>query len=144
MRRDETYSEVVYLQTTRTKPIFEQIPNILAVLIAERGSYTYIDKIGYSPSRDLTLFYIREALRAFHSLLNQDSWSNKKARELAMEEIEYNGVNSELEKIAGVSNLIELREIVSLITAKALSKAAELRQSVEQRAEKCGTMSGER
>jgi len=112
------------------KLIFNQIPNVLAVLIAESKAYTYTDKLGYASTKDLTLFYVKEALRDFHSLLNQGSWSNSKARELALH-INMSYVNSELERMAEASSLIELREIVSLITAKALAKAAELTQTQE-------------
>ena len=114
----------------QSKLIFNQIPNVLAVLIAESKAYTYTDKLGYAPTKDLTLFYVKEALRDFHSLLNQGSWSNPKARELALH-IKMAYVNSELERMAEASSLIELREIVSLITAKALAKAAELTQTQE-------------
>jgi len=119
----------------QSKLIFRQIPNVLAVLIAESRAYTYTDKLGYATTKDLTLFYIKEALRDFHSLLNQDVWENTRARESALS-IDMSYVNRELERISEASSLIELREIVSLITAKALAKAAELTRTQESEEEK--------
>lgn len=115
----------------QSKLIFRQIPEIFAVLIAESKAFAYTDKLGYAPTKDLTLFYVKEALRDFHSLLNQGTWENPKARETALK-IDMSYVNRELERIAEASSLIELREIVSVITAKALAKAAELTQSQEK------------
>jgi CRISPR-associated protein Csa5 len=116
------------MATQQSKLIFKQIPDVLAVLIAESRAYTYTDKLGYAPTKDLALFYIKEALRDFHSLLNQGRWNNSKAQELATS-IKMSYVESEVEKVADVSSLIELREVVCLITAKALARAAELLQT---------------
>ena len=42
-----------------------EVAKVLSVLIAEKENYTYVDKLGYAPSKDLAIFYIREALRDF-------------------------------------------------------------------------------
>ncbi len=46
----------------------ENLAKILAVLVAE-GNYTYVDKIGNAPSKDLLAFYLKETFRDFHSLM---------------------------------------------------------------------------
>ena len=51
----------------RVMPDYE-LSKVLAALLAERGDYSFIDKLGYSPSADLTVSYIKEALRDFHSI----------------------------------------------------------------------------
>ena len=36
-----------------------ELAKVLAVLVAEEGNYTYVDKLGYVPSRDLAVFYLK-------------------------------------------------------------------------------------
>ena len=100
----------------------ESLAKLLAVLVAENGSYSYVDKLSYAPSKDLVLYYLREALRDFHSLKNKTQWANSKALTEAGE-IKMEFVEKDIEDIAKISGMKELREAVSLIAAKALSIA---------------------
>ena len=102
-----------------------ELAKVLAVLVAEEGNYTYVDKLGYVPSRDLAVFYLKEALRDLHSLLRKGEFENKEAGELAGK-IKYDGVEKALEELAKVSDRKELREKTSLIAAKALAISAKL------------------
>jgi len=108
-----------------TQTYYKSIPEVLAVLIAENESYTYVDKLGYAPSKDLALYYLREALRDFHSLSKNLQWSNEKAKEKARE-IDMEKAISEIEGIKRVGSIKDLREEISFITAKALALAAAL------------------
>ncbi len=103
----------------------EGISILLAVLVAENKSYTYVDKLGYAPSKDLVLYYLREALRDFHSLKNKSEWNHRRASEKA-KEIKMESVEREIQRIEKISSMRDLREVVSLITAKALSIASTL------------------
>jgi CRISPR-associated protein Csa5 len=104
---------------------YKSIPEVLSVLIAENESYTYVDKLGYAPSKDLALYYLREALRDFHSLSKNPRWRNEKAKGKA-EEIDMEKAISEIEGIKRVGSVKDLREEISFITAKALALAATL------------------
>ncbi|MCD6348504.1 MAG: type I-A CRISPR-associated protein Csa5 [Candidatus Korarchaeota archaeon] len=103
----------------------DSIAELLAVLIAENEEYTFVDKLGYAPSKDLVLYYLREALRDYHSLLNQ-GFKNSKAKERA-DSIELDKIEKGIEEIGGIQGSKELREKISLMTAKALAIAASLR-----------------
>jgi len=108
---------------------FTEIGKILAVLVAEQDSYTYVDKIGYAPSRDLAIFYLKEAIRDFHSLLRRGEFENKSAKKEA-EKINYNRVEYEIRKMSNISDRKELREKLSLIAALALTISARLKGEV--------------
>jgi len=112
----------------------DSISKLLAVLLAESKNYGYIDRLGYSQSRDLVVFYIREALRDFHSINNR-GWKNERAKEKA-NEIDMDLINKGIEDIARTAGMRELRERVSLITAKALAIAAPLIKSRKEEEEK--------
>ncbi len=118
----------------------ENISRLLAVLLAESRNYAYIDRLGYSPSRDLALFYIREALRDFHSIQNR-GWRNEKAKNEA-EKIDMNYVDREIAEIGKISGMKELREKTSLITARALAIASTLIEGEE--ATQASSSSGKR
>ena len=102
-----------------------ELSKVLAVLVAEEEDYTYVDKLGYVPSKDLAVFYLKEALRDLHSLLRKEKFENKEAGELA-NKIKYDKVEKALEELTNVSNRKELREKTSLIAAKALAISAKL------------------
>jgi len=108
-----------------SKPIFNHIPRILAVLIAENGQYTYVDKLSYVTSADLAIYYLREALRDYKSLETRTTWENpnamKEAREINMDYVE-----RELEMLRSLTDPKEVREAVSFISAKALARANKL------------------
>jgi CRISPR-associated protein Csa5 len=103
----------------------KDIAEVLAVLIAEKGNYTYVDKLGYAPSRDLAIYYLREALRDLHSLIRGKSFENSKAKEKA-EKINFDRVERGIQELAKINDKKELREITALISAKALSISATL------------------
>jgi len=102
----------------------EEVAKMLAVLVAESSNYSYVDKLGYAPSKDLALFYLKEALRDFHSM---KQFENKKAEELS-KEIKFEIIDRAMQKISSIEDRRELREVVSLIAAKALSKSAKLKE----------------
>jgi len=102
-----------------------ELAKVLAVLVAEERNYTYVDKLGYVPSKDLAVFYIREALRDLHSLLRKEKFENKKAEELA-KEIKFDKIETALENLTRISDKKELREKTSLIAAKALTISAKM------------------
>ncbi len=103
----------------------KDIAEVLAVLIAEKGNYTYVDKLGYAPSKDLAVYYIREALRDLHSLINSQRWENSKAKERA-NRINFDRVERGIQDLAKLDDKKKLREITALISAKALSISATL------------------
>ncbi len=107
----------------------DTLARLLATLVAE-GNYTYIDKIGYAPSRDLLMFYIKEAMRDFHSLLRSGA-KNEKARrfvEEVRESIESGklDIDDSIQKLASdvSGDRRKVREIASLLAAKALAISA--------------------
>ncbi len=107
----------------------DTLARLLATLVAE-GNYTYIDKIGYAPSRDLLMFYIKEAMRDFHSLLRSGA-KNEKARrfvEEVRESIESGklDIDGSIQKLASdvSGDRRKVREIASLLAAKALAISA--------------------
>lgn len=105
---------------------FREISRVLAVLIAEQDSYTYVDKLGYAPSLDLAIYYLKEALRDLHSLLRKGKFENEKAEEL-LKNIDFSQVESELERFQKISDRKELRERTSSIAAYALALSARLK-----------------
>ncbi|MGB9760003.1 MAG: type I-A CRISPR-associated protein Csa5 [Thermoproteota archaeon] len=96
----------------------------LAVLIAEQKSYSYVDKLGYATSRDLVLFYLKEALRDLHSLKNKE-FENKRAEE-EFKSIRFDYLDKEIEDISKIESKQKLREITSLIASKALALSMNL------------------
>ncbi|MEM0203843.1 MAG: type I-A CRISPR-associated protein Csa5 [Archaeoglobaceae archaeon] len=102
----------------------DEVAKVLAVLVAENKNYSYIDKLGYAPSKDLALFYLKEALRDLHSLLGKE-FGNKKAEELA-KKIKFELVEKCLNSMTSIESRKELREVTALIASKALAKSASL------------------
>ncbi len=111
----------------RVQYLIDNVSKILAVLVAEQGGYTYVDKLGYAPSADLALYYIREALRDFHSLLRKGSYDNPNVEPLIeglKDKLSY--ISQDLDLISDVKDRRELRSITSLISSKALALAGSL------------------
>jgi len=102
----------------------KNIAKVLAVLIAERGEYTYVDKLGYAPSKDLVFYYLREALRDLHSLMRTEI-KNSNVRNM-LNEIDFNQVERVITDISRIESKRELREITSMITSYALNFSASL------------------
>lgn len=106
----------------------KDIAEVLAILIAEKGNYTYVDKLGYAPSKDLAVHYIRDALRDLHSLLRSNQkWDNPKAKAKA-DQINFDRVERGIQDLSKLDpkDKKKLREITALISAKALSISATL------------------
>ncbi len=100
-----------------------QIPNLLAIL-AYDGDYHYIDRIGYSHSKSLALYYLREAVRAFNALKrNPPEDMPEEVKEL-LQNIDSNYLEYEIENVNKIEKMKELRETLSLICAKALAAAS--------------------
>ncbi len=104
----------------------DPIARVLAVLIAENEEYGHVDKLGYVVSPDLAVYYLREALRDFSSLMSKTRWENPRAREEATK-IPMDRVDEVVEAIGKLDDPKEVRRIVSMISAKALAKANKLR-----------------
>lgn len=113
----------------------EIVAKMLAVLVAGENNYTYIDKIGYAPSKDLLLFYLKEALRDFHSIIRSGRLKNEEALNLLNNFVgELKDCKVDLnESIENIQSYIvdrkSLREISSLISAKALAISAKYIES---------------
>ncbi|MGC9069358.1 MAG: hypothetical protein ACP5IZ_10375 [Thermoprotei archaeon] len=104
---------------------FPELSKVLAVLLVEQGSYTYIDKLAQASSKDLALYHVRETLRDYNSLLGRGI-ANEEAKIIA-DLINFSSVEREIEKIGKASSISDLREIVSLISAQALAEAARIK-----------------
>ena len=106
---------------------FDTISKILGILIAERESYSYVDKIGYAPSKDMLLHYLKEAFRDYNSLLT--GGFDKKSLEEEAKKINIEYAERELMDIENISeeDRKAIREVSSLIASKALLVAAKLR-----------------
>jgi len=98
---------------------YDAISKVLAALISESGSYTYVDKLGYSPSTDLAVYYLRESLRDFHSLMRKEDIENRELVEGAKESLR--SAELEIEAISKIKDRRELRRVTSLIASKALA-----------------------
>lgn len=103
----------------------KNIAKVLSVLVAEKGDYSYIDKLGYAPSKDLAFFYLRESFRDLHSLIRSGKFENEKARKM-LDRIDYKSVEEAIDGIAKIGNKRALREILSLISSYALNFLAGL------------------
>ncbi|MEM4591992.1 MAG: hypothetical protein QW196_01155 [Sulfolobales archaeon] len=101
-----------------------EISKVLAILLVEQGSYSYIDKISQTSSKDLVLYHVREALRDFHSLRAR-GFEKKKLDELA-QNLNFQELENEISEIAGVADITQLREKTSLIAAQALAEAGRI------------------
>ncbi|MEM0488568.1 MAG: hypothetical protein QW707_05120, partial [Candidatus Bathyarchaeia archaeon] len=100
-----------------------QIPNMLAVL-AYDGDYHYIDRLGNSHAKSLALHYLREALRDFISLKRSPPSDMPNVVKSLMHSIDDNFLEYEVESIRNLQSTQQLREILSLICAKALAKTS--------------------
>ncbi|MEM0085962.1 MAG: hypothetical protein QXZ48_07015 [Zestosphaera sp.] len=101
-----------------------ELSKVLAALLVEQGSYSHIDRVSQASSKDLVLYYFREALRDFHSLLSRGFEKNVVA-ELS-KTINFAELESELSEFSEAKDIIQLREKTSLIAAQALAEAGRL------------------
>lgn len=111
-----------------------ELAKVLAVLLVEQGSYSYIDKLSQTSSKDLALYYVREALRDYHSLASR-GFEKEAAKELART-VNFRELEEEIDKLRGLEGVPQLREEISFITARALAQAGRLARREEQRGEK--------
>ncbi len=112
----------------------DSLSRVLAVLLAENEEYAYVDKLGYVVSPDLAVYYLREALRDFSSLMNKTKWNNPRALSEA-KKIKLHEVEKVIDYIAKLEDPREVRKVVSLIAAKALARANMLKQIVSEEKE---------
>ena len=100
-----------------------EMGKILGILIAEEESYTYVDKLAYAPSKDLVIFYLREALRDLHSLMRKTRFEyDRTVSEL--KSIDFNLVENCIQQLSNVQDRRELRELTSFIASTALAYSA--------------------
>jgi len=97
-----------------------QIPNVLAAL-AYNGDYHHVDRLGYSHSKPLVLYYIKEALRDFHALKRSPPQDMPEEVKQMINRVDAHYLDLEIEQIERISGTRELREAISLICAKALA-----------------------
>ena len=102
---------------------YKQIPELLAVL-AYDGDYHYIDRIGYSHSKSLALYYLREAVRAFHALKRSPPQDMPNEAMELLQSIDPKYLEYEIDNVSKIERTRELRETLSLICAKALARAS--------------------
>lgn len=107
-----------------------ELSKVLALLLIEQGSYSYIDKISQTASKDLALYHIREALRDYHSLQNR-GFSNEAAIGLA-KTINFSKLEKEILEIKDLTDITQLREKTSLLAAEALAIAGRLMRKEEE------------
>ncbi|MFN4337159.1 MAG: hypothetical protein ACK4FV_06230 [Candidatus Nitrosocaldus sp.] len=100
-----------------------QLSTMLAVL-AYDGDYHYIDRLGNSYSKPLALHYLREALRDFIALKRSPPSDMREDVRNLMNNVDESFLEQEVESIRHLQSTQELREILSLICAKALAKTS--------------------
>ena len=102
---------------------FEQIPSLLAVLTVA-GGYEHVDRLAYSNSKGLALYYLHEATRAFHALKRSPGNLPEEVKKL-IEEINPNYLDFEIKTIQEKGDDTgKLREMLSYICARALAKSS--------------------
>ena len=97
----------------------------MAALLAEQGDYSFVDKLGYSPTPDLAALYLKEALRDLHSLISGGRLSKEGVKTI-LQDVDWERVDREISEVARSEDRRELREKVSVITAQALALSAKL------------------
>ncbi len=116
----------------------ENLAKVLAVLVAD-GNYTYVDKIGNAPSKDLLAFYMKEAMRDFHSIIRGGT-KNEKAEGFLKDlksKIESGNVNLDASVKTFLDRIPEgdrqkLRELSSILAARALAISAKYIKSSKE------------
>lgn len=101
------------------------IAQVLAVVMAEQGHFTYADKLSNAQTKDLAFLYIKEVMRDFASLRNKGDFENKEAEKEA-NQVDMGKVESELDQFwKGIeeTDRKKLREILSIIAAKSIARA---------------------
>ncbi len=96
----------------------DEIAKLLAFIVANQENYSYVDRIANANSKDIILACLREALRDYHSIIRRGDY---KAGDLKVNKI---GVERALNKIFQIHDRKELKEVISFISAKALTFSA--------------------
>ncbi|MEM2041202.1 MAG: hypothetical protein QXI52_04775 [Nitrososphaerota archaeon] len=103
---------------------FDQIPNLLAILTTA-GGYEYVDRLAYSNSKALALFYLREAARAFHALKRSPPAELPDEAKTLLDSINPEYLDLEIKIIEEKGDdTRKLREMTSYICARALAKSS--------------------
>ncbi len=90
----------------------------------EKGvNYNYIDRLANASSKDMALYHIREALRDFDTLKNNDEDMKKALSSLESKigKIDYSKFETEIDFLEKAKNLSDLREILSRIGVEAIN-----------------------
>ncbi|MEM1522637.1 MAG: hypothetical protein QW407_07735 [Thermofilaceae archaeon] len=101
-----------------------ELAKVLAVLLVEQGSYSYVDKLSQVSSKDLALYHLREALRDYHSLASR-GFEKEEVGELA-KTINFEKLEGEIARLKEIAGITQLREEISFVTAQALAEAGRL------------------
>ncbi len=125
------------LEEEELRRITDFFAEILAVLLAEKEMVGYVDKVSKAPSRELLLFHLNEACRDFFSLKRGREFKPK-TKELIKRMEEKMKNKNYIELIENYLNSLyqhlikgdrkKLREVSSLIGAKAILLASVLRE----------------
>lgn len=88
----------------------------------KKVNYNYIDKVANASSKDMALYYLREALRDFSTLKSSDEEMQKALERLlkVAGDIDYSKLESELNELEKSESLSKLRQMLSKIGAEAL------------------------
>jgi CRISPR-associated protein Csa5 len=103
-----------------------ELGKVLGILISEEESYTYVDKLAYAPSRDLVIFYLREALRDLHSLMKKTQFEYEKTID-ELKSINFDLIENCIQQLSSIQDRRELRELTSFIASTALAYSAGLK-----------------
>lgn len=109
----------------------EALGKVLGILVSVEGSYTYVDKIAQATSKDLAMYYVRDALRDYASLTSSDKISDSPQAKFVADTILPSEIESDVAKITQLNSVPELREYLSFIASEALIQAFALENRQE-------------
>ncbi|MGC8615277.1 MAG: hypothetical protein ACP5UU_05680 [Thermoprotei archaeon] len=104
----------------------QALGKLLGILVGIEGSYTYVDKIAQASSRDLAMYYVRDALRDYASLMGSDKISDFPQAKVLADSLPPSEVEKDVETIAQLSSVPALREYLSYVASEALIQASAL------------------
>jgi len=90
------------------------------------GSFTYVDKIAQASSKDLALYYIRDALRDYASLMASDKVSEFPQAKALADSLSSSDLEKDVGEIEQINSVPELREYLSYVASEALIQATTL------------------
>jgi len=100
--------------------------SLLGVLVAVEGSFAYVDKIAQASSKDLALYYIRDALRDYASLMASDKVSDFPQAKALADSLSSSDLEKDVGEIEQINSVPELREYLSYVASEALIQATKL------------------